>query len=56
MLSEFLLAGADAVQIGTCFYEEGPGVLFASDRRICSDHDNRGYKYIADAKGKLKLL
>jgi dihydroorotate dehydrogenase (fumarate) len=53
---EFLLAGADAVQIGTTFYEEGPGCFKRIAAEFTSLMESKGYNSVSDAKGKLKLL
>jgi dihydroorotate dehydrogenase (fumarate) len=53
---EFLLAGADAVQVGTVFMQEGPGCFARIDQELQAILDRKGYKSAADAKGKLKLL
>ncbi|HRH93193.1 MAG TPA: dihydroorotate oxidase [Candidatus Peribacteria bacterium] len=53
---EFLLAGADAVQIGTAFYEQGPGVFERVQHELSELLDRKGYKSAADAKGKMKTL
>lgn len=53
---EYLLCGADAVQIGTAFYEEGPGCFARIERELQAILDKKGYKSVAEAKGKLKML
>lgn len=53
---EFLLAGADAVQVGTVFEKEGPGCFARINRELADILKRKGYKSIADAKGKLKPL
>lgn len=53
---EFLLAGADAVQVGTTFYEEGPTCFARVKNEFTAIMQKKGYDSIADAKGKLKLL
>jgi len=53
---DFLLAGADAVQIGTTFYEEGPQCFQRVAVEFASIMEHKGYNCISDAKGKLKLL
>jgi dihydroorotate dehydrogenase (fumarate) len=53
---EFLLAGADAVAIGTAFYEEGPAVFDRVEDELSAILDRKGYKSAADAKGKMKTL
>jgi dihydroorotate dehydrogenase (fumarate) len=53
---EFLLCGADAVQIGTQFMKEGPECFGRIDRELSQILKSKGYKDIASAKGKLKVL
>lgn len=53
---DFLLSGADAVQIGTTFYEEGPTCFQRVADEFASIMQAKQYKSIAAAKGKLKLL
>lgn len=53
---EFLLAGADAVQVGTVFMKEGPECFARIDRELSEILKRRGYKDIASVKGKLKVL
>lgn len=53
---EFLLCGADAVQIGTQFMKEGPECFARIDRELGEILTKKGYKDIASAKGKLKPL
>lgn len=53
---EFLLCGADAVQIGTVFMKEGPGCFERIDRELAAILKKKGYKNVAEAKGKLKVL
>lgn len=53
---EFLLCGADAVQIGTQFEKEGSGAFKRINDELAGILARKGYKGIADAKGKLKLL
>jgi dihydroorotate dehydrogenase (fumarate) len=53
---EFLLCGADAVQIGTVFMKEGPGCFERIDRELAEILKKKGYKNVATAKGKLKVL
>lgn len=51
---EYILAGADAVQVGTAFQEEGEDVF---GRIILEFEDilhKKGYKSIHDFKGNLK--
>jgi len=53
---EFLLAGADAVQIGTIFIEEGVSCFRRINRELKSILEERGYSSFSRAKGKLKNL
>jgi dihydroorotate dehydrogenase (fumarate) len=53
---EFVLAGADAVQVGTAFMQEGLGCFARIDQELQAILDRKGYASAADAKGKLKAL
>lgn len=53
---EFLLCGADAVQVGTQFMKEGPECFGRIDRELAEILAKKGYKDIASAKGKLKVM
>ncbi len=53
---EFLLAGADAVQVGTQFEKEGPDCFERISRELEQILKRKGYADIAAAKGKLKIL
>lgn len=53
---EFLLCGADAVQVGTVFMKEGPDCFGRIDKELAAILKNKGYKSIAEAKGKLRSL
>lgn len=53
---EFLLCGADAVQVGTQFMKEGAGCFARIDQELSDILEKKGYKSIAEAKGKLKVL
>ena len=53
---EFLLCGADAVQVGTVFMKEGPACFGRIDRELGEIMKRKGYKSIAETKGKLKVL
>ncbi len=53
---EFLLCGADAVQVGTQFMKEGPDCFGRIDRELAEILKKKGYKNIASARGKLKLI
>ncbi len=53
---EFLLAGADAVQIGTTFAQEGLGAFERIGVELDQIMAQKGYAEINSAKGKLKTL
>jgi dihydroorotate dehydrogenase (fumarate) len=53
---EFLLAGADAVQIGTQFEEEGASAFFRIDNELSNILTKHGYLSVEDAKGRLKMV
>ncbi|PKG37683.1 dihydroorotate oxidase [Psychromonas sp. Urea-02u-13] len=53
---EYLLAGADAVQIATCFEKEGANCFERIENELAAFMANKGYKKLSDAKGKLKPL
>lgn len=53
---EFLLAGADAVQVGTQFMKEGPECFGRIDQELGAILKKKGYKDILAAKGRLKPL
>lgn len=53
---EFLLCGADAVQVGTVFMKEGPECFGRIDRELAAIMAKKEYPDIASVKGKLKIL
>lgn len=53
---EFILAGASAVQIGTAFLQKGPGIFDKVQSELKDFMVQKGYKRLADFKGKLKSL
>ena len=53
---EYLLAGADAVQIATCFEKEGEQCFQRIETELATFMTKKGYLKLNDAKGKLKLL
>ena len=53
---EFLLAGADAVQIATIFEKEGPNCFARINYELEEILRRKGYNSIKDVKGKLKYL
>ncbi len=53
---EFLLCGADAVQVGTQFMKEGSECFGRIDRELADILSRKGYQNVVAAKGKLKLL
>lgn len=52
---EFLLAGADAVQVATCFENEGPECFRRINKEFEEILRKKGYKSIEEVKGKLKF-
>jgi dihydroorotate dehydrogenase (fumarate) len=53
---EHVLCGASAIQIGTVLVEEGLGVFDRLEGELTSHTEKRGYKSIAECRGKLKEL
>ena len=53
---EFLLAGADAVQVATTFEKEGPSCFARINSELEEILQRKGYNSIEEAKGKLKYL
>ena len=53
---EHVLCGASAVQIGTVLVEEGVHVFARLEHELTACLEKRGYKTIADCRGKLKEL
>ncbi|MCK5044119.1 dihydroorotate oxidase [Candidatus Parcubacteria bacterium] len=53
---EFLLAGADAVQIGTAFEKEGVGSFQRINEELLEIMRRKGYSSVQEVKGKLKYL
>ncbi len=53
---EFLLAGADAVQIATTFEKEGPQCFSRINQELEDIMKRKGYHSIKDVKGNLKYL
>jgi len=53
---EYLLAGADALQIATCFEKEGVNCFSRIENELKAFMNKKGYNKLSDAKGKLKLL
>ncbi|MBI2046917.1 dihydroorotate oxidase [Candidatus Pacearchaeota archaeon] len=53
---EFLLAGADAVQVGTAFEREGPSCFKRINKELECILGKKGYKGVQEAKGGLKYL
>ncbi len=52
---EYILAGADAVQIGTTFEKEGPGCFSRIAQELQEIMNKKGYRSISEFKGKLKI-
>ena len=53
---EHVLCGASAVQIGTVLVEEGVGVFARLEQELAACLEKKGYKSVADGRGKLKEL
>jgi len=53
---EYLLAGASAVQVATCFEKEGLGCFDRINQELISLMATKQYSSIASVKGKLKVL
>ena len=53
---EFLLAGADAVQIATAFEKEGPSCFTRINGELEKILQKKGYNSVEEVKGKLKYL
>jgi len=53
---EFLLAGADAVQVATTFEKEGSSCFTRINNELEEILQKKGYNSIEEAKGKLKYL
>lgn len=52
---KFLLAGANAVQVASAIYKEGPEVITRFNNEISAWMDQKGYQTIDEFKGKLCL-
>ena len=52
---EFILAGASAVQIGTAFLQKGLGIFVNVANELKDFMRKKGYKKLADFRGKLKV-
>lgn len=53
---EFLLAGADAVQVATIFEKEGPSCFERINKELEEILQSKRYNSIQKTKGKLKYL
>lgn len=53
---EFLLAGADAVQVGSAFAQESYPVFSKIHNELSNILDSKGYESVQNAKGKLKFI
>lgn len=53
---EHFLCGASAVQIGTVLVEEGVEVFKRLEQELAACLDNKGYRSVAECRGKLKEL
>lgn len=53
---EYLLVGADAVQVATCFEEEGTNCFDRTSGELVKIMSEHNYHSIEQAKGQLKIL
>ncbi len=53
---EFMLAGADAVQVATIFEKEGVGCFERINNELVEIMERKGYGGVEEAKGKLRVL
>jgi dihydroorotate dehydrogenase (fumarate) len=53
---EYILAGADAVQLGTIFQQEGAAAFKRIEQELAEVMEQKGYGRIEDFKNKLKVL
>jgi dihydroorotate dehydrogenase (fumarate) len=52
---EYILAGADAVQVGTAYQQEGVSVFSRIVKELTEVMQKKGYESLGDFRGKLKL-
>ncbi|WP_068545956.1 dihydroorotate oxidase [Thalassotalea crassostreae] len=53
---EYLLAGADAVQVATCYQEQGSECFTRLNNELSTILASKGYKDINEVKGKLQTI
>lgn len=53
---EYILAGADAVQVGTALYREGPGIFSRLLSEFSELLGKKGYSSLDDFRNKLKVI
>ena len=53
---EYILAGATAVQVGTCFMKEGPGCFARIEAEFQELMQQKGYTSVDQFRGKLKVI
>lgn len=53
---EYILAGATAVQIGTAFYQKGPGIFKKVQAGLGKIMKDKNYTDLADFRGRLKAI
>lgn len=51
-----ILAGATAVQVGTCLHEEGAGAFARIQHELEELMQAKGYRKLEDFRGKLKVM
>lgn len=52
---KYILAGANAVQVGTAFYVEGVGIFERLDKELYKIMSEKGYVSLEDFRGKLQV-
>ena len=53
---QFILAGAQVVQIGTQLWREGPAVFARVDQELRALMEQKGYRSLEAFRGKLKVM
>lgn len=52
---EYLLCGADAVQIGTAFMQQGPSIYERIENELIQIMRQKSYSHLSDFRGRLKV-
>jgi dihydroorotate dehydrogenase subfamily 1 len=53
---EYVLAGADVVQVGTAYHQEGPEIFARLERELKKVMKEKGYMRLSDFRNKLKVI